>query len=77
MSPETPALAGGFFTTALPGKSQEGGRQPRWTHGENFMFSFSCRVLKYKFDQNEDLSKLIRRNIIMITLDLSQSMLYL
>ena len=48
------------------------GRQPRWTHRENFMFSFSCRVLKYEFDQNEDVSKLIRRNIIMITLDLSQ-----
>ena len=41
------------------------------------MFSFSCHVLKYKLDQNEDLSKLIRRNIIMIILDLSQSMLYL
>ena len=27
------------------------------------MFSFSCRVLKYEFDQNEDVSKLIRRNI--------------
>ena len=56
----------GFFTTALPGKCQEEGRQPRWTHRENFMFSFSCRVLKYKFDQNEDVSRLIRRNIMIL-----------
>ena len=30
------------------------------------MFSFSCRVLKYKFDQNEDVSRLIRRNIMIL-----------